>query len=115
MVEQVSLWSRVIDWLLAQAPAIVIACVALWSQNRRITALLLRNEQLSDVLTSVVQKHSDERLELTREHANERSATAEKHARERENLQTDHLLKHDSTLRNILHSFEQGLLTKLGE
>ncbi len=115
MMEQVSVWSRGFDWLLSQAPAIVIACAALWSQNRRITALLLRNEQLSDVLMQVVQKHSDERLELTKGHANERSATAEKHARERENLQTDHLLRHDATLRNILHSLEQGLLNRLGE
>jgi hypothetical protein len=103
-MEQLSLWSRVLDWLLAQAPAIVISAIALWSQNKRITALLRRNEQLSDVLMENVRLHSDERLKMT-----------EKHAREREQLQTDHLLQHDATLRNILHSFEEGLLTRLGE
>jgi len=97
-------WDRFLDWLLEQAPAIVIASVALWSQNRRISDLLRRNEQLSDVLTRNVELHSEERLKLT-----------EKHAREREQLQTDHLLQHDATLRNILHSFEEGLLTRLGE
>lgn len=101
---EVSLWSRLLDWLLAQAPAIVISAVALWSLNRRISDLLRRNEQLSNALIQVVQQHSDERLTLT-----------EKHAREREQLQTDHLLQHDATLRNILHSFEEGLLNRLGE
>lgn len=96
-------WSRVLDWLLAQAPAIVISVGALWSQRQQIKDLLGRNERLSDALMTVVQQHSDERLAVT-----------EKHAREREQLQTDHLLQHDATLRNILHSFEEGLLTKLG-
>lgn len=98
------MWDKILDWLLQQAPAIVIAVAALWSQNRRITDLLRRNELLSDVLAHNVELHSAERLALT-----------ERHAKEREQLQTDHLLQHDSTLRNILHSFEEGLLTRLGE
>ena len=92
------------QWLMEQAPAIVIAFAVIGMLFRMIRRLQNRIDSLSDALTRHAELASAERLDLTRRHADER-----------ERLRTEMLLQHDATLRNILASLEQGLLQRLGK
>ena len=74
-------------WLLGQSVALVIMTAWIWTLLRQNTASRLRNEKLSDYLVQHVENAMRERLAMA----------------------DDALLRHDSTVRNILATLSDAL------